>query len=366
MRKMATVKPNQAVIMEKIVMHPRQTGRGTRKQKGPGKGASSYSAHCEAAADDNPAVSASCGQEKEEERAASGVSEAHASPEMEIAREDEEQQAKKKRSKTYTHVSHKQEEMTVAWLQSNEILYNKKLESYKDVKKKAHLWQSCWVGALRCCRSGTQAHFTKLKKMNSGDSAAEASEQGQWVLANFIFLASFCYDVKKRTLVCLKSKMLPPIAPQPPAGEDDDDDKVITSSVQPADVDMSTRAVSSTTTSNSCASTPNMFDSLSSAVSGMMDQFLEMQKNLVQHVVRPNTDCIKEAFIDYIRESVYDMHLMVQDEMQRDIMKAVLRFNDKDAEMKRRLQHPSDTLPGFSSAPSGSSASASWQPPPHM
>jgi hypothetical protein len=64
---------------------------------------------------------------------------------MEVDEEEDEepqsQKPKKIRPKTYTHLSRVQEESMVEWIQSHEVLYNKKLENYKDVKKKGFLWQ---------------------------------------------------------------------------------------------------------------------------------------------------------------------------------------------------------------------------------
>ena len=75
----------------------------------------------------------------------------------------------------------------------------------------------------------------------------------------------------------------------------------------------------------------------------------------MQHIVRPNTDRMKEAFIEYIRETAYDIHPTLWEYMHRDIMKAMLMYKERDTELKRG-QHPA--------APYGSSAG--WQPPPHM
>jgi len=47
---------------------------------------------------------------------------------------------------------------------------------------------------------------------------------------------------------------------------------------------------------------------ISSVVAGKMDQFMDLQTRLMQQIVRPNKDRMKEAFIDYLKESVYEIH----------------------------------------------------------
>ena len=117
------------------------------------------------------------------------------------------QKQKKKKTKTYTHLTIAQQEAMVDWLKTHEALYNKKLEGYKDTKKKAFLWQKqaelMDVDELKIWYNSLRTRYTKLKKMKSGDGAPEHTDRDQWVLNNFSCLAPFTYEVKKRTLVCL-------------------------------------------------------------------------------------------------------------------------------------------------------------------
>ena len=114
----------------------------------------------------------------------------------------------------------------------------------------------------------------------------------------------------------------------------------------------------STTTSRS--STPKPSDLFSSSISGKMDQFMDMQNRLMQQMRRPNKDRMKEVFIDYIRESVYEIHPTLWEEMHRDIMNTVLMYKDKDNELKMGHKGTATaTAEPFRSI-------ACWQPPPHM
>lgn len=72
------------------------------------------------------------------------VSSVDAKSEGQILKEDggQNQKPKKNKAKTYTHLTMDQEDAMFDWLKNNEVLYNKKLEGYKDTKKKALLWTS--------------------------------------------------------------------------------------------------------------------------------------------------------------------------------------------------------------------------------
>ena len=82
---------------------------------------------------------------------------------------------------------------------------------------------------------------------------------------------------------------------------------------------------------------------------------MDLQTHLMQQIVRPNKDRVKEAFIDYLKESVYEIHPSRCNEMHQDIMKTVLAYTDRDSELKRG-QHRTSTV----------GCSAGWQPPPQM
>ena len=118
-----------------------------------------------------------------------------------------------KKTKTYTNLTMDQQEAMVEWLKTHEVLYNKKLESYKDTKKKAFLWQQqaevigVDVEMLKIWYNRLRTRYTKLKKMKSGNGAPEHSERDQWVLNNFSFLAPFTYEVKKRTLISVSTSL---------------------------------------------------------------------------------------------------------------------------------------------------------------
>ena len=56
--------------------------------------------------------------------------------------DDEESQIPLKKKKMHTNLTSEQEEAMVEWLKTNKLLYNKKLDAYKDTKKKKLLQYS--------------------------------------------------------------------------------------------------------------------------------------------------------------------------------------------------------------------------------
>ncbi|KAH3755490.1 hypothetical protein DPMN_190186 [Dreissena polymorpha] len=81
-------------------------------------------------------------------------------------------------------------------------------------------------------------------------------------------------------------------------------------------------------------------------------------------MVRTNTDCMKKAFVEYVRESVYDISPNLKDDMHKDIIKTVLVYKDRDNDLKRGQQCPPPPPQTTTTGPARSSLC--WQPPPHI
>jgi len=94
----------------------------------------------------------------------------------------------KKKTKTSVHLTTEQEQTMIEWLMNHEVLYNKKLEGYKDTKRKALQWQKqseeigLPVYELKTWYSSLRTRYTKLRKLTSGDGDLENSERNQWML----------------------------------------------------------------------------------------------------------------------------------------------------------------------------------------
>ena len=89
-----------------------------------------------------------------------------------------------------------------------------------------------------------------------------------------------------------------------------------------------------TTVSPTASTSSTPVQSYTSSISGKIDCFLEMQLRLMQQMVCPNSDHMKEVFIDYVHESVYEVHSSLWASMQQDLMKTAMLYKDKDREMK--------------------------------
>ncbi|XP_062588499.1 uncharacterized protein LOC134250165 [Saccostrea cucullata] len=116
-----------------------------------------------------------------------------------------------KRSKT--NLTDEQEDEMASWLEANEILYNKKLNAYKDFKKKDSLWESKAaslgkdVKTLKTWYRSIRTRYTRLLHRKSGDGASELTERDRWILQNFAWLKVHIFEIKKKTTVSMKEKI---------------------------------------------------------------------------------------------------------------------------------------------------------------
>ena len=112
-----------------------------------------------------------------------------------------------KKLKTMTDLTVAQEEDMASWLEENELLYNKKLNAYKDYRKKDSLWESKAVSIgkdvliLKTWYRSIRSRFTRLNKKKSGDGTSELTERDHWILTNFAWLNEHVVEVKKKTTV---------------------------------------------------------------------------------------------------------------------------------------------------------------------
>lgn len=116
-----------------------------------------------------------------------------------------------KKAKTITDLTIDQEEDMASWLEENELLYNKKLNVYKDFKKKDALWDAKAasmgkdVQILKTWYRSIRTRFTRLVHRKSGDGASELTERDQWILTNFAWLRVHVVEVQKKTTVSVSN-----------------------------------------------------------------------------------------------------------------------------------------------------------------
>lgn len=114
---------------------------------------------------------------------------------------------KQKKEKTAAILSEEEENTMVEWLESNPILYNKKLKTYKDSTKKEALWREKAqemdkdVTLLKTWYSSLRTRFGRLRKFSSGQGPPEMTERDLWIIRSFEFLKPHIIEVPKRTLV---------------------------------------------------------------------------------------------------------------------------------------------------------------------
>ena len=95
-----------------------------------------------------------------------------------------------------------------------------------------------------------------------------------------------------------------------------------------------------------------------------MDQFLELQQRLMQQMVRPNSDCMKEVFVEvFVRETVYEVHPSLWQSMQRDLMNVVMLYKEKDAELKQEQQRATTATSSTTTPMEACGLASAWQQP---
>jgi len=113
----------------------------------------------------------------------------------------------KKKQKRIADLSIPQEEDMASWLESNELMYNKKLNYYKDFRKKDALWEAKAaslgkdVGMLKTWYKAIRSRFTRLVHTESGDGVRELTEMDRWILQNLAWLRNNVIDVRRKTSV---------------------------------------------------------------------------------------------------------------------------------------------------------------------
>ena len=101
-----------------------------------------------------------------------------------------------------------QEEQSLAeWLAENELMYNKKLTTYKDKGRKDKMWadkateMGKTVETLQVWYRSLRTRYGRMIKKKSGAGSAELTERDHCILAHFDFLKGHIYEVTPRTVV---------------------------------------------------------------------------------------------------------------------------------------------------------------------
>ena len=114
---------------------------------------------------------------------------------------------RQKKDKVAALLTEDEEHSMVEWLESNPILYNKKLKTYKDTSRKEALWREKAnelgkdVVLLQTWYTSMRTRYGRLKKLRSGQEPPELTERDAWILRCFDFLKIHIVEVQKRTMV---------------------------------------------------------------------------------------------------------------------------------------------------------------------
>ena len=98
-----------------------------------------------------------------------------------------------------------------SWLEANELIYNKKINAYKDFRKKDALWEGKAanmdkdVAILKTWYRSIYTRYTRLVHKKSGDGASEFTERDRWIIQNFAWLKPHVFEVKKKTTVSVST-----------------------------------------------------------------------------------------------------------------------------------------------------------------
>uniref|UniRef100_K1RRW5 Heat shock 70 kDa protein 12B n=1 Tax=Magallana gigas TaxID=29159 RepID=K1RRW5_MAGGI len=117
------------------------------------------------------------------------------------------------KSKQFMREAAEKEHDMASWLEVNDLIYNKKLNAYKDFRKKDALCESKAadmekdVDILKTWYRSIRTRFTRLMHRKSGDGSGELTERDRWILQNFAWLNVHVVEVKKKTTVSMRDKI---------------------------------------------------------------------------------------------------------------------------------------------------------------
>lgn len=98
-----------------------------------------------------------------------------------------------------------------SWLEGHELIYNKKLNAYKDFRRKDVLWEEKaaefqkTVAILKTWYRSIRTRYTRLVHTKSGEAAAELTERDRWILRSFAWVKPHVAEVKKKTTVSVST-----------------------------------------------------------------------------------------------------------------------------------------------------------------
>ncbi|XP_041354914.1 uncharacterized protein LOC121372581 [Gigantopelta aegis] len=245
---------------------------------------------------------------------------------------------KTKKAKVVTDLTTEEEESMVEWLEAYPILYNKKLQAYKDTAKKERLWmeKATEMGksvlVLKTWYTSLRSRFGRLKK-KSGDEATEAemTERDLWIVRRFEFLCPHIHEVQRKTTVSMKQKLAAASATSTASGMVEDEDDNDTSRPPPALTPSS--VVSSTPRSRQKQISTEAEAALLARLEEHSQQMIALQQQIMDRL-KPSADREREAFVDWMRSVILDLDHSIWRRCQLDISQILYRYIGENDQLK--------------------------------
>ncbi|KAL5018596.1 hypothetical protein ScPMuIL_004318 [Solemya velum] len=280
-----------------------------------------------------------------------------------------------KKAKTVTDLTAVQADDLASWIEMNVLIYNKKLNTYKDARKKDALWEfkaasmDKDVDILKTWYRSIRTRYTRLVHRKSGDGASELTERDRWTLQNVAWLRVHVVEVKKKTTVSMKEKL---------AGEafTEDVDADPTQPKQKLKPPLRLEPLSRRSSASSTNKASQEEERLLSNIATRGKQSIVFQTKVLEMRASPKAT-ERTAYADWTKEVMVSLHLSLWLKFQRECTNLLYTYQEKSGELlhpvAQQQRNPAQQLQyrpqqqQYQANPrifSGtSSTSAMWQPP---
>ncbi|WAR19146.1 hypothetical protein MAR_000984 [Mya arenaria] len=259
-----------------------------------------------------------------------------------------------------------------SWVEENELLFNKRLNAYKDFKTKDALWESKAAtmekdaDILKSWYRSIRTRFTHLVHRKSWDGAADLTGRDRWILTNFTWLRA-----KKKATASRKA-----VADSIDDGNDDQ-------SEDPTDTETMTNThqrLEPFPRRSATSFTKKEEERLLSNIAAREEQFIAFQnKELTMLALSNSTE--RTRYADLAKEVMVNIYPSLWINFQRDcssLLYTYLENNEKLPDPATQQQQYSAQQPKYSTqlkqqyqlypmaAPGTSPTSVMWQQPPQQ
>ena len=307
------------------------------------------------------------------------------------------QPPRQKRLRVAADLTEEEEEAMVEFLTEHEVLYNKKLQDYRDKNKKQALWDEIAatlgkdVKLLQTWYDSVRTRYGKILKDNkkSGSGLDHLIQRQQWIFTKFGFLHQFIAPCPRRSLGRLETKSAH--APTTVTGDGpDDDDDYHTSMVSSLGDGAAAASTTPVTTPTPSEPTPVLLDVRPRRDGGRKDRAHEEQTLSKLNESRAQSIKLQSEFLtlmkthkeptnerttygNWCKSVMIDLHYSLWRKFQQEQTQLILKYSELNDEAKRSSMPPPQQprqapIPQELHYPSTSTQqhpSQQWQPTPH-